>query len=147
MKVSATLLAVACGLIAAHGDLPIPRIVGGGKLFSDLRARHIADPARERAVEHIHDQKQAKTHKRENTSGQCGKGYGSCAVGYCCSAEGYDLPTRSSSKITQCRPQLLSPAQMVRKGVGLLHLTRLPNQLRTSLRRGTSPVSSCLQIL
>ncbi|RKU48026.1 hypothetical protein DL546_007354 [Coniochaeta pulveracea] len=88
MKVSAALLTVACGLVAAHGDVPIPRILGGGKLFSDLRARHITGLARERAVEHVHN-KRTRNDKRENTSGQCGKGYGSCAVGYCCSAEGW----------------------------------------------------------
>ncbi|OIW34073.1 glycoside hydrolase/deacetylase [Coniochaeta ligniaria NRRL 30616] len=90
MKWSSALMAASCGLVAAHGDLPIPRIVGGRKFLSDMRARHIPDLPRPQPVEHVHVEKRSKSEKRQsNTSGQCGQGYGSCAVGYCCSSEGW----------------------------------------------------------
>lgn len=93
MKWSAALLATTCGLVAAHGDLPIPRIVGGRKLLADLKTRHLTNLAGPRSVEHVHVEKRSKSNKRQsNTSGQCGKAYGSCAVGYCCSSEGYSSP-------------------------------------------------------
>jgi hypothetical protein len=90
MKWSWALLATSCGLVAAHGDLPLPRILGGRKLFSDLKARDFAGLARPQQVEHVHEEKRSENEKRQsNTNGQCGKGYGNCAAGYCCSAEGY----------------------------------------------------------
>lgn len=93
MKWSSALIAASCGLVAAHGDLPIPKIVGGRKLLADMRARRIPDLPRPQPVQHVHVERRSKSEKRQaNTSGQCGKGYGSCAVGYCCSSEGYFCP-------------------------------------------------------
>jgi hypothetical protein len=91
MKLSLALLAASCGLVAAHGDFPLPKIVGGRRFLSDLKGRHGPDLPRPRPAQHAHVEKKSKSQKRQsNTSGQCGPGYGSCAVGYCCSSEGYD---------------------------------------------------------
>jgi hypothetical protein len=92
MKWSSALIAASCGLAAAHGDVPLPKIVGGRKLLSELRARHTPDFATPQPVQQAHVEKRSKPEKRQsNTSGQCGKNAGSCAVGYCCSSEGYDV--------------------------------------------------------
>lgn len=89
MRLSSALLAASCGLVAAHGDLPLPRIVGGRRFLSDMGSRHIPDLQSPQPVEHVHEEMRSKSEKRQsNTNGQCGKGYGSCAVGYCCSSEG-----------------------------------------------------------
>lgn len=103
MRLSSALLAASCGLAAAHGDLPIPRIVGGRKFMSEMKSRHISGLPKPRAppVEHVHAETRTKAEKRQsNKDGSCGKGVGSCAVGYCCSSEGYDDPfSRLSKKI------------------------------------------------
>lgn len=34
----------------------------------------------------------------DDSEGRCGPGIGSCPAGYCCSAEGFDLPTPHTLK-------------------------------------------------
>lgn len=91
MKWSSALLAASCGLVAAHGDLPIPRFVGARKFLSELKARH-EGPVLPRATvehtEHAHVETRADHEKRQNTDGKCGPDDGSCAPGYCCSDAG-----------------------------------------------------------
>ena len=102
MKGSLALLAASCGLVAAHGNLPIPKIMGGRKFLSEMRTRHVSGPSepREDSAGHVHTEERSTFEKRQrNTDGQCGKGYGNCAAGYCCSLEGYDVTPLSKSPL------------------------------------------------
>lgn len=92
MRLSTTILAASCGLAAAHGDIPLPKLFGARKFLSEFNGRH--GPMMPRTqLQHTHVEKVQKPEKRQsNTNGQCGYGYGSCAVGYCCSSEGFVLP-------------------------------------------------------
>lgn len=76
-------------IVAAHGD-------GGPQIFGrrtvqELRARNVfgARPLGPRGVEVDHHPKHAAEEKRQNTDGQCGAAYGSCAAGVCCSPAGW----------------------------------------------------------
>lgn len=100
MKWSSALLAASCGLVVAHGDLPVPRLMGARRFLSEMKARR--DPVlsgaphaeRIRPVQHVepaqhdHVPRHAGHDKRQNTDGKCGPRDGSCAVGYCCSDAG-----------------------------------------------------------
>lgn len=88
------------GLSSAHGN-PAPKFVGGRKVLSDIMSRRLADEtaSREhlhRLVEEVRPSQQGATTDinvtRDNKSGKCGPGRGTCAAGYCCSFEGYDIP-------------------------------------------------------
>ncbi|KAK8022208.1 peptidoglycan-N-acetylglucosamine deacetylase [Apiospora rasikravindrae] len=111
-------LAAWAGLSAAHNADPAyaehaaPRILGGRQFLSELKSRKTlaqdtsqfarAMPAAP-AVEARHNRRrsstggadveakpqEAKLQERQNKSGRCGAGRGSCAAGYCCSAEGW----------------------------------------------------------
>lgn len=102
MHWSPLLLVAYAGLAAAHGDHALPKLVGGRKFLSELRAaRNLvanrpAVAARDTSsipeVRELEDRSpDAKTvgpRQVGGTAGQCGAGYGSCARGYCCSPEG-----------------------------------------------------------
>lgn len=109
---SPVLLAGLLGLTTAHGhdgDYPVPQLVGGRQFLSELKAdRGMADrklAAAHRVVDRHAAQRAAtaRTSARQskdqhhldsrqggrNREGACGAKAGSCARGYCCSAEGY----------------------------------------------------------
>ncbi|KAI1432733.1 carbohydrate-binding module family 18 [Xylaria sp. CBS 124048] len=92
----ASLVLCAGDAIAHNADLngyPIPKLVGARKFLRDIRhegrweqsitaprgRRHGASDLEERG----------DLEERQNTSGQCGPGFGSCAAGYCCSFAGW----------------------------------------------------------
>ncbi|KAK4178456.1 hypothetical protein QBC36DRAFT_368153 [Triangularia setosa] len=97
MKLSATILAAFLGLAAAHGDhggQHIPKILGGRKFLSELEARRrMPQSVQEPNMIKRHPPSSQPQHyagkRQENTSGKCGASGGSCASGYCCSAEGW----------------------------------------------------------
>lgn len=77
-------------LTTAHNsDIPgAPRIFGR-RAAIDLRSRGLRLPDVRRHVANVDSQIRSPfldKRKRQNTSGQCGSGFGSCAPGYCCSA-------------------------------------------------------------
>ncbi|KAK8123514.1 chitin deacetylase [Apiospora kogelbergensis] len=101
---------------AAHAEQhAVPRILGGRQFLSDLKSRktlmqdtsqfgHRVPPAAAGAqpghqgsssTGDVHEDENeaklqnAKLQERQNKSGRCGAGRGSCAAGYCCSAEGW----------------------------------------------------------
>lgn len=120
MKWSSAFLAASCGLVAAHGDLPIPRLVGGRKFLSELKARR-EGPVLPRAQhdQHAHVETRADYEKRQsNRDGRCGPGYESCAAGYCCSEAGcVPLPRNdnpSPQTLQNLPPRFLTQQQMVR---------------------------------
>ncbi|OCK83887.1 carbohydrate esterase family 4 protein [Lepidopterella palustris CBS 459.81] len=86
-------VAVLPALVAGHGN-------GGPKIFgrrtvAELKARSVFGHVHARGagneIDHdpSHIAKREEKVKRQNTSGQCGAGYGSCAAGYCCSPAGW----------------------------------------------------------
>ncbi|KAK8092084.1 polysaccharide deacetylase [Apiospora hydei] len=110
------ILAAWAGLSAAHNadaayaGHAAPRILGGRQFLSELKSRKtLAQDTSQfaRAVpaaaavgaRHNHDSaggadeeakpQEAKLQERQNKSGRCGAGRGSCAAGYCCSSEGW----------------------------------------------------------
>ncbi|KAK0737018.1 hypothetical protein B0T21DRAFT_364242 [Apiosordaria backusii] len=100
MKLSITALAAFLSLAVAHsehGGQHIPKILGGRKFLSEMEARRrFSRAAPEPVVNKRHPpiskapNPQGPSNKRqENTSGRCGASGGSCATGYCCSAEGW----------------------------------------------------------
>jgi hypothetical protein len=102
----ALLLAVYAGLSAAHADPNqaghgFPKIVGGRKILSELRAKGVlgsrAPAPRPQPVDVQESgevrEARGELRERQNTSGKCGvqddgSVKGSCAKGYCCSPEG-----------------------------------------------------------
>lgn len=75
--------------VNAHGGASIPNIVGLN--VKDLKARDLLDNLRARLAEVNHVEKRAPAEPleaRQNTDGQCGPGFGSCAAGVCCSEGG-----------------------------------------------------------
>ncbi|KAF2133236.1 carbohydrate esterase family 4 protein [Dothidotthia symphoricarpi CBS 119687] len=88
MHFSTALAAIAAvaPLVSAHGNSPLPRIIGLNP--KDLKARSILSNlgARISEVHEIHEERNA-VNKRQAT--ECGAGIGSCDAGYCCSPEGY----------------------------------------------------------
>ena len=76
-------------IVAAHGE-PGPKIFGR-RTVAELKARSVFGNNHARAVgpeaDHAHPLavKREEKEKRQNTNGQCGAGYGSCAAGICCS--------------------------------------------------------------
>ena len=76
-------------IVAAHGE-PGPQIFGR-RTVAELKARIVFGNNYARAVgpelDHAHPPavKREEKEKRQNTDGQCGAGFGSCAAGVCCS--------------------------------------------------------------
>jgi hypothetical protein len=97
MKWSSALLAAGLGLASAHaeGGRHVPKLVGARKFLSEMKMKRHLDSespvARAAAVAEpeLVVEGPANLEKRQNTDGQCGAGFGSCAAGYCCSPEGY----------------------------------------------------------
>lgn len=94
------LLAVYAGLAAAH-ESPghaTPKVFGGRRFLSELKAqgvfanREVPSQTKQPVfppAEGADDVgKQSSLDKRQNKSGKCGSGRGTCASGYCCSEEG-----------------------------------------------------------
>lgn len=83
--------------VTAHGEAPMPQIVGLN--LKDLKTRDMLSTLRARAAEVSSEAikgAQAASEKRNNnikrqggTSGQCGGSFGKCDEGYCCSASGW----------------------------------------------------------
>ena len=90
MKWSSALVIASCGLVAAHGDLPIPKLFGARRFLSMMKAGH--NPLSPELPEHSAHSKRTKgdpEKRQDNTEDRCGEEAGSCAAGYCCSAEGF----------------------------------------------------------
>jgi hypothetical protein len=80
--------ALVAPLVAAHGDFPVPKIVGlGPREIGQLRGRNILGG---QAV-HVAGHKSRLAARQGGIDGRCGPNNGgaSCAEGYCCSVEGY----------------------------------------------------------
>jgi len=83
--------------VTAHGDAPMPQIVGLN--LKDLKTRDMLSTLRARAAEVATqgiEEAQAAAEKRDQntkrqggTNGQCGGSFGKCDAGYCCSASGW----------------------------------------------------------
>ncbi|KAF2712461.1 carbohydrate esterase family 4 protein [Pleomassaria siparia CBS 279.74] len=84
----AAIVAVA-PLVAAHGDgSALPRIIGLN--VKDLKARSLMSSMMDRVKMAEIDHHEKRTlEARQNTNGQCGGTFGSCADGYCCSVAGW----------------------------------------------------------
>ena len=80
--------AVAAPFVAAHDGPSMPRIIGLN--VRDLKGRNILNNMVDRAKMSVAGHHEARGHlqARQNTDGQCGAGFGSCAAGYCCSESG-----------------------------------------------------------
>ncbi|TLS30156.1 hypothetical protein PpBr36_03484 [Pyricularia pennisetigena] len=97
MKWLSLALATYVGLVTAHGDHAIPHVVGGRQILAELRARgvlgshdhHARNVEAAPAASHNRKKLASRQNNAPNTSGQCGKGFGSCADGYCCSPAGW----------------------------------------------------------
>lgn len=98
MRLSSALVAALFGLAAAHSDHDgqhVPKLLGGRRFLANLKARQIVprSPTAARAPtgpERRHD----SLHNRQSDAdadaeSRCGPAIGSCATGYCCSAEGW----------------------------------------------------------
>ncbi|TPX11180.1 uncharacterized protein E0L32_000998 [Thyridium curvatum] len=102
MHWSTVVVAALAGIATAHGGDDhlhgLPKIVGGRKILSELRARRF-EPGRAPPPNVARAERNQASEgpslpplgRRQNggTSGRCGPGRGSCAGGYCCSAEGW----------------------------------------------------------
>lgn len=94
------LLVAYAGLVAAHDSSghATPKVFGGRRFLSELRAQGVfinrEGPSQTKRLvfpqaEGTDDvAEHTNLHKRQNKSGKCGSGRGSCASGYCCSEEG-----------------------------------------------------------
>ncbi|KAK3357418.1 hypothetical protein B0T25DRAFT_449731 [Lasiosphaeria hispida] len=97
MKLSSALLAVSFGLAAAHGHHEgqhVPKLVGGRRFFGDMRMRQAMAANAPSIPKQLSEpaERQGSLGNRQiddNTDGQCGAKFGSCAPGYCCSSEGW----------------------------------------------------------
>jgi antitoxin (DNA-binding transcriptional repressor) of toxin-antitoxin stability system len=82
-------VAAVAPVVSAHGGAPIPKIVGLN--VKDLKARDLLSSLNARIAEvgrsEVHEKRQP-LEARQNTDGQCGSGFGSCAAGVCCSQSG-----------------------------------------------------------
>jgi hypothetical protein len=78
-------------LIQAHEGMPLPKLIGRNSV-SDLKARNaFGSLNQKRAAAPAPAPAPAakpRLEARQNTAGQCGAGFGSCAAGYCCSPAG-----------------------------------------------------------
>ncbi|CAK7230130.1 hypothetical protein SCUCBS95973_007467 [Sporothrix curviconia] len=102
------LLLAVSGPVAAHGphgDLAIPKLLGGGRRFlsellayAPFNAGAAAGPATtrpqtreemEEAEPELHESAALRRRQVGGKDGMCGPGVGSCAKGYCCSPEGW----------------------------------------------------------
>ncbi|KAK1826954.1 hypothetical protein QBC39DRAFT_394045 [Podospora conica] len=138
MKTSLVLAATLVGLVASHGDdhggQHIPKILGGRKFLSDIKLRQPAplpEPIGPR-IESRSERRQTggKRQIDDNIDGRCGPGAGSCADGYCCSAEGWcgkgiyycSAPDCQINYATACdgnqKPWGLDTSQVARPKVG-----------------------------
>lgn len=98
---AAAVLAASVGLAVAHnehGGQHVPKLVGGRKLMAALNRRHGAVASndllsRNAAASHKDHAGPKKRQDDISADGRCGPGIGSCQVGYCCSAEGFVLPS------------------------------------------------------
>lgn len=79
-------IAAVAPLVNAHGDSPMPKIVGLNP--RDLKARNLLSSLGERIPEFrgTHEKHQALKSRQDDR--QCGTGIGSCAAGECCSQAG-----------------------------------------------------------
>ncbi|KAF2019643.1 carbohydrate esterase family 4 protein [Aaosphaeria arxii CBS 175.79] len=88
MHLSTALAAAAAimPIVNAHGDAPaMPKIFGLN--IRDLKTRNMFNNLKARSS---HFEKRGETLKsRQNTGGQCGGSFGSCAAGVCCSGSGW----------------------------------------------------------
>ncbi|KAI0022011.1 carbohydrate-binding module family 18 [Xylariomycetidae sp. FL0641] len=105
MRSGVLLLAAYIGQAAAHADPNdrrhgMPRLAGARRFLSEVKGKrrsqgqvpgfqevqsaHLRTEALEEPVE-----KRGELKERQNKSGKCGKGRGTCAEGYCCSYEGW----------------------------------------------------------
>jgi hypothetical protein len=105
MKFSSAILAVSLGFAFAHEDhgQHVPKLLGARKFLSELEARRRASNPHGQAVARAQHmpvrQGRALGRRQDDEDDQCGPGIGSCAAGYCCSAEGYDILASSYSRI------------------------------------------------
>jgi hypothetical protein len=86
---SATLLAVALAtLTSAHGSGEVsgPKLMGGRRFLSDLKARHALPASMMKSAAHVEERSSNVLDTRADPD-TCGPGIGSC-VNACCSAEG-----------------------------------------------------------
>lgn len=116
-------VAVAAPFVSAHNGLATPKILGVN--IRDLKARNILTSMADRA--NLHEAR-IDLESRQNTNGQCGPGFGSCAAGSCCNQDGCKL-----------RPQIYSGCHVdvnsVWPGPRVLLFPRLSIRLWSSVPR------------
>ncbi|KAI1268517.1 carbohydrate esterase family 4 protein [Xylariaceae sp. FL1019] len=100
MRILSTLFLWWVGQTLAHmhqGDIPIPKLAGARRFLEESagprkwekrsRPTFVGRPSE---YQHKEDPaERAEIKERQNTSGKCGASRGSCAAGYCCSADGW----------------------------------------------------------
>lgn len=93
MKINTIILGTITTFVAAHanprdGEVAVPKLFGGRKFLSNLRARD--GHALGLTHAHLHQREpaslEAEIEARDNV---CGPGVGSCSAGQCCSPAGY----------------------------------------------------------
>ncbi|KAI1824409.1 carbohydrate-binding module family 18 [Xylaria intraflava] len=88
-------LALCVGHTIAHANpdgYPAPKLFGARKFLKDLKSEKRWEQGASPLVErrHVDDlEEREDIEERQNTGGQCGGSFGSCAAGYCCSLEGW----------------------------------------------------------
>ncbi|KAM3081469.1 hypothetical protein ACMFMG_004931 [Clarireedia jacksonii] len=101
---SATILAVALAtLTSAHGSGEVsgPKLMGGRRFLSDLKARHALPVSMAKPDVHVEERASKVLDTRANPD-TCGPGIGSC-VNACCSAEGYCGTTEEYCAAPDCQ--------------------------------------------
>lgn len=101
---SATLLAVALAtLTSAHGSGEVsgPKLMGGRRFLSDLKARHALPASMAKSAVHVEERTPNVLDTRADPE-TCGPGIGSC-VNACCSAAGYCGTTEEYCAAPDCQ--------------------------------------------
>jgi hypothetical protein len=150
MHLSSALAAVAVAVPFVAAGPAIPRLAGLN--VRDLKARNMLTNMFERAdlAAAEHHKARGNVESRQNTDGQCGPGFGSCAPGYCCSQEGCTfLPLtylRCNVDVSSLwpRPQFLRfprmPVQLWTRVSRQYHAIRNQPGQRTSHKSRSRPI-------
>jgi len=96
MKFTTVIVGALASTASAHFDprdiySGIPKLMGGRKFLSELKARNALPAPLAAPPVYVEERQPAEENtleERQNVNGQCGPGFGSCAVGSCCSPAG-----------------------------------------------------------
>ena len=88
MRFSTVLAGALASVASAHSDprsAGMPKLMGGRKFLSEMKARNALPASVDAPAVHI-EEGQPALEQRQTSNGRCGKGIGSCTN--CCSAAG-----------------------------------------------------------